>query len=515
MARKQVTTEQVKLYMKLRQEDKLTQIGCGAKAGFSERTARTIDHGKHHTQHPHKPRQYKTRESSIDKLWEDELKQKLEDNPALQPTTLFIDLQRNYVDDQGNPIYDASCLRTLQRRVREWKAKHGASKEVMFPQKHYPGDQGLSDFSHMKDIGITIAGKPLDHMIYHFRLVFSKYSYVKVILSGESFQALSEGLQEALFHIGGAPKEHRTDSLAAAYKNDKDVANEDLTDRYKELCAYYGMNPTRNNKGVSHENGSVESSHGHLKNRIKQELMVRGRKDFETLAEYEQWLSHVVENSNRRNTKNFKLEQSALHPLPKHKTADYEVKSVKVSSHSMINIKQIKYSVSARLVGHALTVHISQKDIIAYLGSSEVFRTERRYANKVSSKYVIDYKHLIHAFIKKPRAFRYCQYKDELLPNEHYQTIWQYLDRTQAPDSACKSILRLLKLSADHNCEEALAQACLALIEVDKPIIIESLETQFNKNNPRLPTQTVPSPSINQYDHLLSPSQAGGNYARL
>ncbi|WP_440618011.1 IS21 family transposase, partial [Cysteiniphilum sp. 6C5] len=372
MARKRVTTEQVKLYMKLRQDDKLIQAGCAAKAGFSERTARTIDRGKHHTQHPPKQRQYKTRASSIDKLWEDELKQKLEDNPELQPTTLYIDLQRNHVDDQGNPIYDASCLRTLQRRVREWKAKHGASKEVMFPQKHYPGDQGLSDFSHMKDIGITIAGKPLDHMIYHFRLVFSKYSYVKVILSGESFQALSEGLQEALFHIGGAPNEHRTDSLAAAYKNDKDVANEDLTDRYKELCAYYGMNPTRNNKGVSHENGSVESSHGHLKNRIKQELMVRGSKDFETLAEYEQWLRHVVENSNRRNSKNFKLEQSALQPLPKHKTADYEVKSVKVSSHSMINIKQIKYSVPARLVGHALTVHISQKDIIAYLGSSEV-----------------------------------------------------------------------------------------------------------------------------------------------
>jgi len=105
MARKRVTTEQVKLYMKLRQEDKLTQIGCAAKSGFSERTARTIDRGKHHTQHPPKARQYKTRTSSIDTLWENELKKKLEDNPELQPTTLFIDLQRNHVDDQGSGIY--------------------------------------------------------------------------------------------------------------------------------------------------------------------------------------------------------------------------------------------------------------------------------------------------------------------------------------------------------------------------------------------------------------------------
>ncbi|WP_117004214.1 hypothetical protein [Cysteiniphilum litorale] len=88
------------------------------------------------------------------------------------------------------------------------------------------------------------------------------------------------------------------------------LCNQKFTNLGKELCAYYGMNPTRNNKGVSHENGSVESSHGHLKNRIKQELMVRGSKDFKTLSEYEQWLHHVVENSNRRNSKNFKLEQS-------------------------------------------------------------------------------------------------------------------------------------------------------------------------------------------------------------
>ena len=118
-----------------------------------------------------------------------------------------------------------------------------------------------------------------------------------------------KGLQEALYEIGGSPKEHRTDSLSAAYKNDRHISNDDLTDSYKELCTYYNMLPTRNNKGVSHENGSVESSHGHLKNRIRQELLLRGSNNFDTLAEYEQWIYLIVQNSNKRNSKEFKIEQ--------------------------------------------------------------------------------------------------------------------------------------------------------------------------------------------------------------
>ena len=89
-----------------------------------------------------------------------------------------------------------------------------------------------------------------------------------------------------------------------------------------------------NNKGVSHENGSVESSHGHLKNRIRQELLLRGSNNFDTLAEYEQWIYLIVQNSNKRNSKKFKIEQQYLQKIPANKCVDFEIKSVKVSSHS-------------------------------------------------------------------------------------------------------------------------------------------------------------------------------------
>ena len=118
--------------------------------------------------------------------------------------------------------------------------------------------------------------------------------------AGESFSALAEGLQEALWRLGGAPAEHRTDSLSAAYKNLAVEAQEDLTERYEGLCAHYGMTPTRNNRGVGYENGAVESPHGHLKRRIAQALLLRESVDFTAIDDYRQWLDALVGRFNRR-----------------------------------------------------------------------------------------------------------------------------------------------------------------------------------------------------------------------
>jgi hypothetical protein len=513
MAGKRITNQQVKLYMKYQTTTKLSKAACAAKSGFSERSARTINQGKHHTQRPYSPRQYKTRVSSLDDVWNSVLVPMLNDNPELQPKTLMIYLQRTYLDDDGSPIYTDSHLRTLQRKVSEWKALHGSSKDVIFPQKHYPGIQALSDFTSMSSIDISINNEPLLHMLYHFRLVYSKYSYIKVILSGESFQALSEGLQEALYDIGGSPKEHRTDSLSAAYKNDRHIAKDDLTENYKELCSYYNMIPTRNNKGVSHENGSVESSHGHIKNRIKQELLLRGSSNFDTLDEYEQWLYAIVQSSNKRNAKDFKVEQQYLQRLPLNKGVDYEIKSVKVSNNSMINAKHMYYSVPSRLVGYTVTLHISQKMIIGYIGSNQAFKLERKYISECNNRYIIDYKHVIHALVRKPKAFRSCKYRDSLLPNYDFKQIWLHLNQKYDSDSADRIILRLLKLSYYHDCETKLTKLCIKLISENKQINIESIESQFNTSNPILPSTNWKQHSLKGYDNLLKVNVIGGVYA--
>jgi hypothetical protein len=177
-------------------------------------------------------------------VWEAELVPRLEETPALQPITLL-----EWLQARDPERYPDSLCRTLQRRVKAWRARHGPDREVMFRQRHEPGQRGLSDFTQLKGLAITVGGKPFCHRLYHFRLAYSGWCDVMVVRGGESFTALAEGLQRALTRLGGVPSEHRTDSLSAAFKNLTAVEQEDLTARYAALCAHYGMVPSRNHPG--------------------------------------------------------------------------------------------------------------------------------------------------------------------------------------------------------------------------------------------------------------------------
>jgi hypothetical protein len=504
MGGKYINHNQAKLYMRYRKTANLSQAAAAAKTGISERSGRKIEKEQHHTNKPKAPRAYKTRSSPLDKVWANELEPMLQQSPELQAKTLFIHLQRTHLDDKNLPVYTHSVLRTLQRYVSKWKALNGKAKAIMFPQNHIPGEQGLSDFTELNDSVVTINGKPFKHKLYHFRLVYSKWSYLKVIQSGESIQALSEGLQEALYALGGAPREHRTDSLSAAFKNLSKEALDDLTEQYKDLCAHYNMMPSRNNKGEKHENGSVESSHGHIKNRIKQELILRGSNDFASIESYETWLHSIVKSSNQRNSCDFEAEKLALQPLPKHKAADYEVKSVHVSNLSLVRIKGLQYSIPSRLSGHTITLHIYQKEIKLYLGSTFVYSCLRRYQNPKSQPYVIDYKHVVPALIKKPAAFRNCKYRDELFPNAEYHKIWQHFEQTESKKTAPKLMLRLLKLAADYDCETELSHHVMQLIKSKQAIEIEVIESQFNLSNPVLPNIECKQHELAQYDLIIN-----------
>ncbi len=128
--------------------------------------------------------------------------------------TLFEKLQKDHPGE-----YQDSKLRTLQRRVSNWKALYGHDREVMFRQEQVAGRMGISDFTTLKEVTITIQGRLFTHLLYHFRLSFSGWCSVKVVHGGESYTALAEGLQDALWRLGGVPHEHRSDSLSAAYRN--------------------------------------------------------------------------------------------------------------------------------------------------------------------------------------------------------------------------------------------------------------------------------------------------------
>jgi len=314
--------------------------------------------------------------------------------------------------------------------------------------------------------------------------------------------------------LRGFKSEHRTDSLSAAFKNLSKSAIDDQTTSYRELCEYYNMKPTRNNKGKGHENGSVESSHGHLKNRIAQELILRGSNDFGSVGDYEQWVHEIVKASNKRNCIDLATEKLALQQLPTRKTADYELRSATVTTMSLVRIKGLFYSVPSRLSGHTLTLHIYQTKIDFYLGSTHTYSVNRIYSKDSSSEYVIDYKHVIHSLIRKPSAFRKCKYRQDILPSKEYRFIWEYLEKVETISVAPKIMLRLLKLAADYSCEQELSHYVVDLIEHAKLLDIEIIESKFNSSNPPLPNIECRQHDIGSYDFLVA-ANTGDSHAAV
>src|SRR4051812_42337022 len=265
----------MRLYMKFRRTDPVPL--AAAKAGFSTATAYRIEQDPRPPSQKPAPRG-RRRPDPLAAVWESEILPLLQAAPGLRPIALFEEILRRH------PDLGLGIRRTLERRIRSWRALHGPEQEVVFRQVHEPGRLGLSDFTDMGELAVSVAGEALEHRLYHFRLAYSGFEHAHVVLGGESYVALAEGLQNALWALGGAPREHRSDSLSAAFRNLDRGATEDLTRRYDALCAHYGMAPSRNNPGLAHENGAIESAHGHLKKAIDDALLLRGSRDFANLA---------------------------------------------------------------------------------------------------------------------------------------------------------------------------------------------------------------------------------------
>lgn len=290
---------------------------AAAKAGFSRSTAYRIEQDPRLPSGKKAPRG-RRRPDPLEGLWDEEIVPMLEAAPGLRAVAVFEEMRLRH------PDLDPGVRRTLERRVRSWRAVHGPEKDVIFRQRHEPGHLGLSDFTVMNDLCVTVASQSLDHRLYHFRLAFSGFEHGSIVLGGESFTALAEGLQNALWSLGGAPKEHRSDSLSAAFRNLDREAKDDITRRYEAFCAHYRMTPTRNNRGVAHENGAIESAHGHLKKAIDDALLLRGSRDFDDIDAYRTFIDELIGRRNVRHQKQINMERAALQPLPERRTTDFE-----------------------------------------------------------------------------------------------------------------------------------------------------------------------------------------------
>jgi hypothetical protein len=387
---------------------------------------------------------------------------------------------------------------------RLWRALHGPEREVIFRQEHPPGQQALSDFTDATDLGVSIADVLLEHRLYHFCLPFSNWEFAHVVLGGESFVALAEGLQNALWTLGGAPLEHRSDSLSAAFRNLEPEAAEDQTRRYEALCAHYGMTPTRNNRGVAHENGSVEGPHGHLKRALSQALLLRGSSDFADLDQYRRFVDEIVGRANAGRRKLLEIERPKLQPLPLQRTDDFEDELVTVTRSSGFLLRHVFYTVPSRLIGHRLRVRLYDDRLECFLGGSLVLTLPRgRRPADDRNGHVIDYHHVIHSLRRKPMALLNLTYRDQLFPREAFRDAWEALLAAGPARHACRTMVGLLALAHDRACEAELAGELRAILDArDLPDLL-ALQRRFAPQTVALPEVTVTIPAAIAYDALL------------
>ena len=437
-------------------------------------------------------------------LFETEVVPMLKAAPGLRPIAIFEELLRRH------PELGAGRRRTLERRIRSWRAIHGEDQEVIFRQTCEPGRTGLSDFTAMGDLGVTIAGLPLDHRLYHFRLAYSGFEHAHVILGGESFVALAEGLQNALWLLGGAPREHRTDSLSAAFRNLDQDAKSDLTRRYDALCLHYGMTPTRNNTGIAHENGAIESPHAHLKRALADALLLRASCDFPDLTAYRAFIDHLVARRNARNAKRIESERPMLQTLPDRRTCDYEDVTVRVTSSGGFRLRKVFYTVPSRLIGHRLRVRLFDDRLEVFVGGTPVLTLPRgRALPSGRHDQVVNYHHVIHALRRKPMALLNLVYRDQLFPREAYRRAFDALLDALPERQACRAAVDLLALAHDRGCEAELADCLTADLGAGRLPDLAALRVRFAPDPSVIPDVTVTLASLASYESLLASAATG------
>ena len=481
--------------MKFRQTDALPV--AAAKASISRASAFRFERDGRLPPHRQTPRG-RRRPDPLSDIFETEVVPMLTAAPGLRAVAIFQEISRRH------PDLPEGTRRTLERRIRSWRALHGAEQEVIFRQVHEPGRMGLSDFTDMAELAVTVAGERLDHRLYHFRLAYSGFEHAHVILGGESFVALAEGLQNALWVIGGSPREHRSDSLSAAFRNLNKDAREDLTQRYDALCAHYGMQPTRNNRGVAHENGAIETPHGHLKKAVKDARQMRGTSDFADLPAYRCFIDEIVSRVNARLTKRIEAERPALQALPGQRSADYEEIIVTVTSSGGFTLKKMFYTVPSRLIGYRLRVRLHDDRLDLFIGGTPLM-TLTRGRSTVTGKHghVVDYHHVIHALRRKPMALLNLVYREQLFPRDAYRRTFGWLIEHVAEKPACRLMVDLLALAHDRGCEAELAAILAEDLAADRLPDMVALRGRFAPDPATLPEGVVRLMRLDAYEELL------------
>ena len=485
-----VTDQQVRKLMKfVKTENKLSL--AAAKAGMCEQTARRyVGLGKLPSEA--KPEHtWRTRKDPFEAVWS-EVEALLVTNAGLEAKTVFEDLQRRYPGHFAD-----GQLRTLQRRVKVWRALEGPSREVFFAQEHRPGELCQSDFTHMGSLGVTIGGQSFDHLVYHFVLTYSNWETGSVCFS-ESFESLSAGLQQALFELGGVPKVHQSDRMSAAVCNLQSPAQ--FTDRYAALLRHYRLDGKMIQAGKANENGDVEQRHHRFKRAVEQALLLRDSRDFADRQAYETFLKDQFDQLNGGRRERLAQEVALLAELPCQRLDDFKKLPCRVGQGSTINVERNVYSVPSRLIGEQVEVRVYAEHLEVWYAQKKVETLDRLRGRK---QHRVNYRHVIDWLVRKPGAFANYRYRNDLFPTSRFRMALDALVRRQ-PQRGHKEYLKILKLAAKQN-QALVDEALRALIDTEQTIDFEIVEAMVEQAC-ALPQPTdvyIDDIDLERYDAIL------------
>ncbi len=332
-------------------------------------------------------------------------------------------------------------LRTLQRRIKQWRATEGPAQEVYFAQEHRAGELCESDFTHLTDIEITIGGEPFAHMLYHFVLTYSNWE-TGTICPSESFASLSEGLQNALWKLGGVPLLHRTDRMTAAVNNLTEQA--EFQRSYQALLRHYGLEGRKIQPAQPNENGDIEQRHYRFRRALEQALLLRGDRDFGTVEHYSVFLSELFEQLNSGRQKRLAEEMERLAPLPDRRLESARRVRVRVNSGSLITAGRNSYSVNSRLIGEIVEARLFPDHVEVWYGGQRVEHLPRLHGR---TNYRIDYRHIIDWLVRKPGAFANYRYREHLFPSSRFRKAYDVL-KDAMPNRCDRRYLQILELAA-------------------------------------------------------------------
>ncbi len=468
----------------------LSQEAAADKAGMSLRTARKyLKAGEQMGQ----VKEWKYRQTHKDLFAGvlPEIESMLTINPGLQAQTLM-----QWLIDQYPEQFNWSHRRTLERRISKWRALKGPDREVMFPQEHIPGKQSQSDWTHCTELGVMVDGQPFAHMLFHFMLPYSRWE-TAFISNSESFNSLTMGYMKSAAELGAVAEEHRTDNLTAAVVNhgNSHVFNE----RWAAFLGHYDAKPSKNNAGVSHENGSVEKSHDLLKNALKQALMLRGSKEFASVEEYEKFIRRVLDQRNAGRKKRLEEEMAVMKELPERDWNDPKEVWPTVTSFSTISVDRVVYSVPSRLIGRDLKA-LAYPEVVRVFFGNEMVQEMPRLA---PGSRKINYRHVVAHLLRKPGAFANYQYREEMFPSLVFRQAYDALSkkRPERADNEYLSLLHLAAMGSEQNVEAALA----ALLEAGQlPLFVTVRELVTSDCPSEVPSVFIPAPDLSSYDILLS-----------